>query len=282
MPPFPSRVTLGSSGLQVSPLGVAGGYGIDEKPLLEAFERGVNYWYHGSLRGRGMSSAIRTLVSSGRRDQVVLVLQSYSRWGWLLEQTFKSGLRGLGLDYADVLLLGLHNSFPPDAILESATRLKEQGLVRNLAISAHRRTAFFEHASSSRYDVFHIRYSAAHPGAEQDVFPNLPKQRRPGIVAYTATRWGQLLDPARMPAGQSPLRGRDCYRFVLSNPEFNLCMTGPRSATELREALAALDEGPLSHEEEQHVRAIGQHVRSQRSLYQRIRAGRGTVLSGHS
>ncbi len=282
MPPFPFRVTLGSSGLQVGPLGVAGGYGIDEKPLLDALERGVNYWYHGSLRGRGMSSAIRTLVSSGRRDQVVLALQSYSRWGWLLEQTFKRGLRSLGLDYADVLLLGLHNSPPPAAIVESATRLKEQGLVRNLAISAHRRAAFLEHESSALYDIFHIRYSAAHPGAEQDVFPVLPKERRPGIVAYTATRWGQLLDAARMPAGHLPLRGRDCYRFVLSNPDFNLCMTGPRDATELTEALAALEEGPLSHEEERHVRTIGQHVRAQRSIYQRIRAGRGTVLSGHS
>ena len=282
MPPFPSRVTLGSSGLQAGPLGVAGGYGIDERPLLDALERGVNYWYHSSLRGHGMSSAIRTLVSSGRREQVVLVLQSYSRWGWLLEQTFKRGLRSLGLDYADVLLLGLHNSSPPAAIIESATRLKEQGLVRSLAISAHRRAAFLEHESSARYDIFHIRYSAAHPGAEQDVFPVLPKERRPGIVAYTATRWGQLLDPARMPAGQSALRGRDCYRFVLSNPDFNLCMTGPRNGTELTEALAALDEGPLSREEERHVRDIGQHVRAQRSIYQRIRAGRGTVLSGHS
>jgi aryl-alcohol dehydrogenase-like predicted oxidoreductase len=266
----------------VGPLGVAGGYGIDERPLLEALERGVNYWYHGSLRGRGMSSAIRTLASSGRRDEIVVVLQSYSRWGWLLEQTFKSGLRRLGLDHADILLLGLFNSTPPTAIIEGAARLKEQGLVRHVAISAHRRAAFLEHASSELYDIFHIRYGAAHPGAEQDVFPNLAQQRRPGIVAYTATRWGQLLDPARMPAGQSPLRGRDCYRFVLGNPDFNLCMTGPRNATELREALAALDEGPLSPEEERHVRAIGQHVRGQRSLYQRIRAGRGTVLSGHS
>ena len=275
-------MSLGSSGLQVGPLGVAGGYGINEKPLLEALERGVNYWYHGSLRGHGMSSAIRTLVSSGRRDEIVVVLQSYSRWGWLMEQTYKSGLRNLGLDYADVLLLGLYNSTPPTAIIESAARLKEQGLVRNLAVSAHRRAAFLEHAASGRYDIFHIRYSAAHPGAEQDVLSNLAPQPRPGIVAYTATRWGQLLDPARMPADQSPLRGRDCYRFVLSNPDFNLCMTGPRNAAELREAVAALDEGPLSPEEEQHVRAIGQHVRAQRSFYQRIRAGRGAVLSGHS
>lgn len=117
------------------PLGVAGGYGIDERSLLEAFERGVNYWYHGSLRGHGMSSAIRTISSAGGRDRLVVVLQSYSRWAWLLERTFKSGLRSLGLDYADVLLLGLFNSSPPAAIVERALQLKERGLVQHIAIS---------------------------------------------------------------------------------------------------------------------------------------------------
>ncbi len=264
------------------PLGVAGGYGIDERSLLEAFERGVNYWYHGSLRGHGMSSAIRTISSAGGRDRLVVVLQSYSRWAWLLERTFKSGLRSLGLDYADVLLLGLFNSSPPAAIVERALQLKERGLVQHIAISAHRRAAFLEYATEARYDIFHIRYSVAHPGADFDIFPTLPVEGRPGTVAYTATRWGQLLDSQRMPSGQAPLRGRDCYRFVLSNPQFNVCMTGPRNASELKEALAALDEGPLSTEEDNRVRTVGQYVHAQRSLYQRVRAGRGAVLSGKS
>jgi len=279
---FPQRVVLGRSGLRVGPLGVAGGYGIEEAPLLEAFECGVNYWYHGSLRGRGMSSAIRALTRSGKRDELVVILQSYSRWGWLLEKTFRRGLSSLGLGYADILLLGLFNSGPPPAVFERALALKRAGLVRHLAISAHRRAAFLDYAADSNYGVLHIRYSAAHPGAEADVFPQLSAEGRPGIVAYTATRWGQLLDPGRMPKGQSPLRARDCYRFVLSNPNFNVCMTGPRNAAELSEALTTLDEGPLSPEALQHVRAIGQHVRAQRSFYQKLRSGRGSLLSGSS
>ena len=266
----------------MAPLGMAGGYGIDERSLLEAFEHGVNYWYHGSLRGRGMRNAIRSIVASGRRSELVIVLQSYSRSAWLLESTFTSGLKSLGIEQADVLLLGLHNAPPSEAIIERALRLKERGIVRRLAISAHRRAAFLEHATKDYFDLLHVRYSAAHPGAETDLLAQLPSEQRPGLVAYTATRWGQLLDPKRMPAGQSPLRGRDCYRFVLSNPHFNVCMSGPRNGGELREALATLQEGPLSPDEEQRVRAIGLHVRAQRTLYQRMRAGRGTVLSGGS
>jgi len=40
-----------------------------------------------------------------------------------------------------------------------------------------------------------LRYNAAHRGAEKDVFAVLPAER-PAIVAYTATRWGKLLQPS--------------------------------------------------------------------------------------
>jgi aryl-alcohol dehydrogenase-like predicted oxidoreductase len=229
-----------------------------------------------------MRDAVRSIVTSGRRDELVVVLQSYSRFGWLLERTFTSGLRSLRIDHADVLLLGLYNEAPPAAVLERALLLKQRGLVRHLAISAHRRAAFPEHEATRHYDILHVRYSAAHPGAEQDVLPQLAATGQPGLVAYTATRWGQLLDAQRMPPGQQPLRARDCYRFVLSNPQFNVCMSGPRNATELSEALATLDEGPLSTEEMERVRSVGAYVRAQRTLYQRLRAGRESLLAGRS
>jgi aryl-alcohol dehydrogenase-like predicted oxidoreductase len=56
------------------------------------------------------------------------------------------------------------------------------------------------------------------------------------------------------------MRGRDAYRFVLSNPDFNLCMTGPKNAEHMDEALAALDEGPLSPEENERIRRRGSHL----------------------
>ncbi len=258
---FERRVQLGRTGLSVGPLAVSGGYGVEARPLREAFERGVNYWYHGSLRKRGMTEAIRELISSGKRDELVLCLQSYTRWPWFLERSLARGLREVGAERADVLLLGWFDRYPSERLLERVEQLRARGLFRFLAISSHARPLFAKLAADPRFDILHIRYNAAHEGAERDVFPAMPSGPRPGCVAYTATSWGQLLDPRRAPRGESPLRARDCYRFVLSNPDFNVCMTGPADGAELREALAALDEGPLSPEEMLRARRIGAHVR---------------------
>lgn len=257
---FPDRVTLGRSGLSVGPLGVAGGYGVGTRALLHAFDRGVNYFYHGSRRSPGMVAAIRNLVAAGHRDEVVIVLQSYSRLPGLMERSLTRGLQQLGIDTADVLLLGWYNGPPGDRLLERAERMRENGMFRHLAVSGHRRRAFVGHAADPRFSILHIRYNAAHTGAETDVFPHLRAEGRPGVVAYTATAWGSLLKARRMPPGEAPLRARDCYRFVLSNPDVNVGMSGPKDDAQMDEALAALDEGPLSAEEEARIRRIGRWV----------------------
>jgi len=257
---FAERVTLGRSGLEVSPLGVSGGYGVGSKALLRAFDRGVNYWYHGSRRAAGMTRAIRELVGSGRRDQVVVAMQSYSRSATLLEAMLVRGLKQAALDHADVLLLGWYNHGVGASVLERCERLREKGLFRHLAVSGHHRPSFVGYAADKRFSIVHLRYNAAHTGAERDVFPALPRENRPGVVTYTTTRWKTLLDPRRMPAGEAPLRASECYRFVLGNPEIQVGMTGPADDAQMEEALQALAAGPLTAEEDSRLRRIGQHV----------------------
>jgi aryl-alcohol dehydrogenase-like predicted oxidoreductase len=257
---FPARIALGRTGLSVGPLGVAGGYGASAGAVWRAVERGCTYLYHGSRRSEGMRRAIRELVAAGRRDELAIVLQSYSRWPRFMERSVARGLAELGVDHADVLLLGWYNRVPAERLLERAALMMERGLVRHLAISGHRRSAFVDFAGDERLTILHIRYNAAHTGAERDIFPRLPREGRPGIVAYTATRWGSLLKERNMPPGERPLRGRDAYRFVLSNPDFDVCLCGPANDAEMEEALAALDEGPLDPDEASRIRAVGRFV----------------------
>jgi aryl-alcohol dehydrogenase-like predicted oxidoreductase len=138
--------------------------------------------------------------------------------------------------------------------------MKEKGLFRFLSISGHNRTLFPVLAGQDLYDIFHVRYNAAHRGAEREIFDKLIEHPSPAIVSYTATRWGQLLNAKKMPTGEKPLLASDCYRFVLSNPTVNVCMCGPKDTSQMREALRSLELGPLDAENLERVRTIGDHV----------------------
>jgi hypothetical protein len=116
-------------------------------------------------------------------------------------------------------------------------------------------------AENGVFDIFHTRYNAAHRGAETDIFPKLSPDDRPGIVTYTATCWRKLLKSSLAPPGEQPARGSDCYRFVLSNPDVDVCMTGPKDREQMREALATIELGPLNEEEMARMRRLGDAVR---------------------
>jgi hypothetical protein len=105
---------------------------------------------------------------------LVIVLQSYMRWPWYMERTLAKELRLLGIDHCDVLLLGWYNVLPPKKIVDRVEQMRAKGMFRHVAISSHNRPTFVELAKDPRYGILHIRYNAAHTGAERDVFPNLP------------------------------------------------------------------------------------------------------------
>jgi len=262
MSDFQQRVRLGRSGLQVSRLGLGASFGAPTASYLEAFERGVNYFYWGSIRRRAMRDAIRE-IARRQREQLVVVVQSYSRWGRQLRGSVEKAVRSLGIDHADVLLLGWHNQAPSPAIMDAALELKERGRVRWLALSSHRRTLFPTLLDDEQYAIWHLRYNACHRGAEEEVFPacsGRETESRPGIVTYTTTRWGHLCDPARTPAGERTPNGTDCYRFALSHPAVDLCLAGPDDAEQMNQALLAVERGPLEAEELAWMQRVGDHI----------------------
>jgi aryl-alcohol dehydrogenase-like predicted oxidoreductase len=255
---------LGRTGLQVGRLGVASAYGAPAAAFEEAFERGCNYFYWGSLRRAGMAKAIKNLCGRGKREDLVIVIQSYARSAHLMEIFCERALKCLNIQGADILLLGWYNRRPPGAVLARALALKDRGRFRFLGLSGHNRKLFPELAREGLFDVFHIRYNAAHRGAETEAFPplqGLPPAMRPGLVTYTATRWGQLLKQRNMPPGETAPAAADCYRFALSHPAVDVCMTGPKNLAQMREALRALDLGPLPEVEQLRLRRVGDHLR---------------------
>ena len=238
---------------------MAASFGVPTVAVERAFEHGVNYLYWGTFRRGPFGQALRNLKP--QRDRMVLVLQSYSRIAALMAPSVEMALRKLNFDWADVLLLGLWNHKPPKRILDACRKLRERGLIRHIAISTHHRPLVAELARDSGIGVLHVRYNAVHKGAEREVFPVLSSNgTRPGIVAFTATSWRQLLNPKRIPPGERVPTATDCYRFVLSNSAVDVCMTGPANEAQAADALRAIELGPMSEDELAWMRRVGDYI----------------------
>ncbi len=244
-------------GKRVHRLGLAASKGIDEATIGEAMDAGVNYLFF--TRGK----MVRPVRAAVRRDRDRLVIASGPVLGYFagsIRRATEKVLRTLGTDYLDVLQifwLGRMSALTEGNLAEMV-RLREEGKVRALGVSIHDRPRAGRLAEDSALDLLMIRYNAAHPGAEEDIFPHLAR-RRPAVVAYTATCWRKLLRPPRGWEGPAATAG-DCYRFCLTSPHVDVVLTAPASAAELRENLRALERGPLSPEEEVRMRALGRAV----------------------
>jgi aryl-alcohol dehydrogenase-like predicted oxidoreductase len=249
-------------------LGISSGYGAPAEALERAFERGVNYIFWGSRRTGSFGAALKRMRP--QRERFVLVIQSYTRLGSLMSTSLERALRTLSFDHTDILLLGLWNKPVPARILDAARKLQQRGLASFLAVSTHQRTMVPQFAAGTDFDVIHFRYNAAHPGAEKDIFPQLPATNRPALVAFTATSWRQLMGKAplqgvlpgahRLPKSERVPTAADCYRFVLSQPEVDVCLTGPANLQQSEQALQALRLGPMTEDELSWMRRVGRAV----------------------
>ena len=263
---FTQKTILGRTGLEVGRLGISSSFGAPAAAFEEAFERGCNYFTWGTFikgRSRAMADAIRSITAAGRRDALVVAMLTYAHHAWLTEHLLVKGLKAAGLEYADLLLLGYFPGRPSRRVMEGALQLRQKGLVRFIGLTGHNRKLFPELAADGLLDVFHIRYNAAHPGAESDAFPYLGGENRPGIVSFTATAWRKLLNSKKLPPGEPPLTAAECYRFALSHPAVDVCMMGAANAVQMRENLKVLEQGPLTEEELARARRIGARIHGQ-------------------
>jgi predicted aldo/keto reductase-like oxidoreductase len=264
---FDEQISLGKTGLKVGRLGVASGYWAPAQAIEEAFERGCNYMTWGTfIKGYSphMRDALRNIKAKGQRDRLVLAIFSYAHQAFLTEHFLSKGLKAAGLDYADALILGYFNKRPAQRIIDGAIRLKEKGLVRFIGVSSHNRLLFPKLRNDEIFDIYHLRYNAVNRGAEMEVFSSLPGDGKPGIVGFTATAWGKLLNPKRMPPGETVPTAAECYRFVLSHPAVDVCMAGARTVGQMRQNLQILEQGPMAGDELARMRRIGDHLYGRR------------------
>ena len=264
-----SESTLGRTGIPVHRLGLSATYWPGKKTIYHALDAGVNFFFCYGFDMQ-MTGVLRDVFRTRRQDLVVATGAYNLIWGYPnLRRSLEKRLRQLGTDYIDVFLfLGVMKPKQfPDKVVEEMCKFREEGKVRAIGLSCHDRKFVGKLADQGTLDTLMIRYNAAHRGAEQDIFPHL-SAHNPGLVSYTATRWGYLLRrPKHWPKSEPVPTASDCYRFVLTNDNVDICLTAPRNMKQLRENLDAIKHGPLSPDEMAFMHRFGDVVHRVGKMY---------------
>ncbi len=259
------HTVLGNTELPVHRLGLSATNRPGKQTIHRAVDAGINYFFAYGF-DRQMVTTLRDLFQREREKYVVATgAYNYLIGYQNLRHTLEKRLRQFRTDYIDVFLfLGVMKPKQfPEAALEEMQRLREEGKVRSIGMSCHDRIFAGKLAEEGALDVFMIRYNAAHRGAENEIFPFIA-QHNPGVVSYTATRWGYLLRrPKSWPKdGPMPTAGQ-CYRFVLSNPHVHVCMTAPSNVEQFEANLEGIQKGPLDEDEMTFMHDFGDAVHGQ-------------------
>ncbi len=264
------RRQLGQTHLAVTPLALAAwsvratgprGPSLTADDVERAYhEHGINtFLFHFLMRP--MVAGLRRLIRGGHRDDLVLIAEAGIPTGRFVRRAWERNARALGADRIDVFLLGWVRArwYVTGRTWPAMERLRELGAVRAIGYSSHDRRLAAQLARELRPDVLMLRYNAAHRGAEAEVFAGLPTPR-PGIIAYTATRWGMLLQPLPDQGFSAGMSAGECYRFALSHPSVDLVLCAAGSANQLRADVTAVRDGPLASARMAEVRRFGDAV----------------------
>lgn len=253
---------LASNGRRLFPLGLSASYRPGERAVRRALDEGVNYLFAFAVDTQ-INRVIRGMTAQ-ERERIAIGVGGYNWLVWHppLKASLENALRRLHTDYIDVFhYLGIikRKHFSARERDELAA-LRADPRVRAIAVSCHDRKLAGELAAGGDVDVLMIRYNAAHPGAERDVFPHVDAHGT-GVVAYTATRWTYLLRrPRGWPPDQPIATPGQCYRFVVSNPHVDVVLSAPRNEREILDNIAEIRRGPLPDDELAFMRRFGAHV----------------------
>ena len=138
MSDFLERLEIGNTGLTSSRLGIGSTFDASTAVIEDAFDRGINYLYWGTVRQPDFARAMVNL-SKNHRDELILTVQSYSQDPSSIEGEVEDALKTAGIENFDFLLLGNRNSALSEEYVELFERMRDRGLVRYMSLSSHNR-----------------------------------------------------------------------------------------------------------------------------------------------
>ncbi|MFP4432088.1 MAG: aldo/keto reductase [Spirochaetaceae bacterium] len=240
--PIPSRA-LGKTGLEVSILGLGGAVAVAESPdraeaiISRAIDLGINYI--DTAHQYGPSEANIGRVMRRRRGEVILASKTDDRTYDGTMRQFEESLRRLQTDYLDLYQLhAMHSEGDLDAALgkggavEAIEKLREEGVVRHVGITAHKNSRFL--ASALRrypFDCVLLSLNAGdvhHDSMIENALP-VANEREMGVIAMKVCAYdGRIFRDD----GLSTMR--EALGYTLSHP-VSTAIVGISTLAELEE-----------------------------------------------
>jgi len=258
LPHLTDRISLG--GLAVSPFCV--GMVDNADTIGAAFDAGINFFFLTAdmhwPRYEAARVGLANLLARVPRTEVVVAAAAYVTQPEFCSTPFQEVIEAVPrLESLDVLVAGGAYANELAARLPVYHRHREQGFAgaRALGVSFHDRRAALAAINGGEIDVAFIRYNAAHPGAQRDVFPLLRPGLHTRVFGFTSTAAhdpssnlaGDLADDVWIPDIT------DHYRFALSRVGLDGLLWSPTQPSHIPALAAAMEDGPLSLDEEGHM-----------------------------
>lgn len=262
LPRATDRMTIAD--LNVSPFCI--GMVDDPDTIGAAFDAGINFFFVTADLHWPLYEATRVglarLLARVPRDRIAVAAAAYVTQPEFCSGPFREVVDAIpGLRVLDVLVAGGAYGGELAARMPVYLDHRRRGFAGARAIGAsfHDRRAAVDAINAGELDVAFVRYNSAHPGAQRDLFPLLEASRRTRLLGFTST------------GGHRPVTGidpdvwipdiTDHYRFALSRVALDGLLCSPTEPRHIQELDAAMERGPLSLEEEEHMMELAARSR---------------------
>lgn len=195
------KILLGRTGLSVS-RSAFGALPLQRTPrdeavaiLRAAYEGGVNFF--DTARGYQDSESKIGEAFDGIRDRVYIATKSMAQDAAALRMELEESLSQLRTDYADIYQFHVakkcHVPGEPDGLYDAISKMKEEGKIRHIGLSAHRLPVAMEAVRSGLYDT--VQFPLSYLSSDEDFgLAEACKERDVGFIAMKSLSGGIITD----------------------------------------------------------------------------------------
>ncbi len=266
------RRPMGSTGLQVSILGV-GGYhlgtiGIQKdvnNMVAKALDHGINFFDNAWEYHQGLSEELVGAALKGKRDQAIVMTKvcTHGRKKDVAMHMLEESLTRLQTDHLDVWQVheviyynDPEKAYEPDGVLEALTAARQQGKVRFVGFTGHKNPSIHLDMLNRgfHFDTVQMPINPFDPNYRSFEEQVLPVALKKGMAVFTMKSMGG----SGAPISHGALTPPEALSYAMSVPGISTTISGMDSMAVLDQNLEILRNfKPLSEKQMSELREHG-------------------------